>query len=174
MADNSAILKAGSKIAKNVITADVMRRLNNVMVNSMGDLDTKFNSIPGMTGNAKTSGAAAVYNSEGQIEDYIISGENNGRNYPIQKRLTGGQVFEAGQTRYDGDTQKKDFKANVATSNNFIQKDNWESLESRQGDKDMKIVMVAGTEYFSTYGWDSYVTDNYGAFEEQSKIQFNQ
>lgn len=159
MADNSSILKSGSKIAKNVIAADIMSRLGLLMNDCTAKMTSDlFANTPGMTGNTRTSGAGATYLNDGEMAEIIISGSNDGKNPPLSAKLRQGQIFKAGRQRYDGDVQEADFKADVDTSGNSAQKDNLAFLESQKGDKDFKMVIVGGTEYLG----QTQVTDNFG------------
>lgn len=159
MANNSAVLKAGTKIAKNVIALDVMGRLGKLMDDCTQQMSKKLSvEVPGMTGNARTSGAGATYDNEGTLAEINISGSNDGRTAPLSAKLRKGEVFKAGRQRYDGDTQRSDFIAKVETTGNTTQKDNLDFLESQEGGKDFKMVIVGGTEYLG----QEQVADNFG------------
>lgn len=157
---------------KNIISADIMKRLEVAMTETVKDLEDRFfQHIPGMTGNAKTSAAAATYN-KGVMTDMSVSGQNTDKPYPIQKRLTRGDVFGAGRIRYDGDDQRGDFKADVETTNDYIQKDNQDFLEEQAVGKDFKLSVISGTEYFKVRSWTPYQTDNYAWFKNNVSKYF--
>lgn len=165
MADNSSALAQGTKIMKNIITADIMQRLNRASAEAMNDIHERFfPNIPGMTGNAKTSNAAATYN-KGKMETILIRGKNmGGVRMPLQHRITKGEKFHAGQKRYDGPMQGGDYKGSVSTTREYIQIDHDNFLESQQSGTDFKMILISGTEYFPLYDWTTLQHDNYTWF----------
>lgn len=167
MSDNSAILTAGTKIAKNAISADIMARLGLLMNDCTSQMADRLSAeVPGMTGNARTSGAGATYSSLGQLSEINISGD--GMAPPLSAKLRKGQIFHAGRQRYDGEIQEADFKAEVDTSGNTAQKDNLAFLESQKGDKDFKMVIVGGTEYLG----QTQATDNFAYCQNNADRYF--
>lgn len=159
--DNSAALKAGMTKAKAFITSDLTGRLNRLMGDMVSDMYAKMKEdVPGMTGNTQTSPAGAVY-VNGVLESIDLG---DGRKPPLQGKLRAGQVFSAGRVRYDGDIQKKTFKADVDTTGNMSQSDNYAFLESQQsGTNELKMTVVGGTEYLG----QQQVADNYAKCEDE-------
>lgn len=147
MADNSAILKAGSKIAKNTISLDIVSRLGLLMEDCVGTMRQQLEQyVGGMTGNTRTSPAGAVY-SDGNIVQIHIVGETDSVHRPLAPKLTIGNRWEKGSERYDEAPQKKTFEAKFDTTRHYVQQDNLEYLNSQQGDKDLKMIVGGGTEY---------------------------
>lgn len=154
---NSAILKAGTKIAKNVISADITSRLGLLMEDCIGTMRQQLEQhVSGMTGNTRTSPAGAVY-SDGSIVQIHIVGETDSVHKPLAPKLSIGNKWQKGRERYDDSSQKKTFEANFDTTRHYVQQDNLEYLNSQQGDKDFKMIVGGGTEYAGT----EQVLDNF-------------
>ena len=154
---------------KNIITADIMQRIGNLMNDCTTQMTSQlFKEVPGMTGNTRTSGAGATYTNQGEMLDINISGSNDGSAPPLSAKLRQGNVFKAGRQRYDGDTQESDFKASVDTSGNTAQKDNLQFLESQKGGKDFKMVIVGGTEYLG----QQQITDSFSYCQNMADKYF--
>ena len=161
MANNSATLRNGSKMAKNAIRTNILSRLNVALVDTIGDMQNKMMSLPGMTGNTKTSPAGATYDNDGAMIDITVVGSTDGTRAPIRSKLKSGQTFKKESIRYDGSEQSKTFTAGVDTSGNTSQSDNVSFLNSQQGGKDYRLVIVGASEYLG----QQEVTDNYAWFE---------
>lgn len=167
MADNSSVLAQGTKIMKNIITADIMQRIGELMEDCTSQMESKLHAeVPGMTGNTRTSSAGATFNNKGELADVYISG--NGSDAPLSAKLREGQIFHKGRQRYDGRTQESNFKATVDTTGNTSQRDNYDFLASKKGGKDFKMVIVGGTEYLG----EQQVTDNYAYCETNADKYF--
>ncbi len=140
--DNSAALKAGMAKAKAAIQADLTGRLSRLMGDMVSDMGKKIrDNAGGMTGNTWTSPAGAVY-ADGMLTDIRLGAE------PLRGKLKKGDIFPKGSVRFDGTRQKKAFKADIETTGNPSQSDNYEFLESQQtGSKEFKATIVGGTEY---------------------------
>lgn len=157
MSDNSAVLRSGQKIARQVISLDISSRLGALMQSCVGQMTSHLkDEVPGMTGNTQTSASGGTY-IEGRLTEVNISGSNDGMSPPLSAKLRKGNVFKAGRQRYDGGIQESDFKADVDTTGNQSQKDNLDFLESQEGEKGFKMLIVGGTEYLGQV----QVSDNF-------------
>lgn len=157
MTINSAALKNGTRIAKNVISADIMQRIGALMEDCLGNMQTNLEmKVSGMTGNTLTSPAGATY-EKGKIEKLHITSQDDNTRPPLAARLKQGAKWAQGRQRYDGGVQSKTFTADVETSGNTIQRDNAEFLKSQQSSEGFKMIIAGGTEYAGM----SQVADNF-------------
>lgn len=154
--DNSAALRNGTAKAKKLIKENIMLRLDNLLYDVVDDMHNRMKSVPGMTGNTRTSPAGATY-ADGAIHDILIVGGNDSVTPPLQGKLVKGSKFSAGRIRYDGDVQQRTFSAGTDTTGRTSQEDHYEFLESRQAGKEMKMTVIGATEYLG----HEQVEDNY-------------
>lgn len=161
MADNSSALAQGTKVMKNIITADIMNRIGSFMLENTRQLQTTMKKeLPGMTGNAVTSAAGATYN-KGSIQAVVNTGMLDSTSPPLQPKLKKGQKFKAGRTRYDGSQQASTFTATEQTTGQTSQADNFDLIKSLASGNDFKAVIIGGTEYLGA----TQVSDNFSFAE---------
>lgn len=113
--DNSAALSQGSAkmraIIDNHIANEILAKAARKLIDdaTQGRIHLGHN----MTGNTVNAYAAGVY-ARGTLT-YIVTSSGT-IPAPLRKKLGKGEKFYAGRQRWDGEIQKRTFKANIATN----------------------------------------------------------
>lgn len=166
--DNSAALREGLKKAKQIIRGDIVSRLVSLMDATIPDLRKRLRvEVTGMTGNTWTSPAGIVC-VDGVMEEIRIDSVTNEIYPPVERKLTTGEIFEAGRKRYDGAIQDGDYLAVVKTTKHTSQVDHYALLESQQSGKGFKMTISGGTEYAGMVS----LTDNYAFVQQEARKYF--
>lgn len=146
MKDNAALFDKGMAKAAKLIS----RHLNNILSETADDLvaeafSQRVQKEHNMTGNTATSYAAGVYDNGRLVKIHTAS-----KAKPLQPKLTKGQIFSAGKTRWDGDEQKRPFQPKIDTDNDYGYNSVRSWLQGVVPAKDgFQICVMSGVEYAS-------------------------
>ena len=164
--DNSATLRQGSQIARDLIARHL---LNTILVPMANDalayaVNKRIGDGHNMTGNTVNSYVVGVF-VKGRLAYMRGSWESIPR--PLRRKLNAGQLFHAGQQRWDEETQKHTFTAEISTNGTTEPERAIAFIRSYQANpKGWTIVVANGVEYV-TYEENVYDADTLtGAYED--------
>lgn len=124
-ASNKTLLNDGFSRMADIIKKHVMDNLDRMAENlpleaAEAYLQQRYGDAgergPRMTGNTYTGYGAGTYLG-GRLQSLCLA--QKGLKDPVRVKLTDGEAFQAGLTRYDGAVQRSSFTANVATDQRF-------------------------------------------------------
>lgn len=144
--DNTAALRKGAADAKEIIAFHIYIILVSAAKKLLEDA-TNGRIFLGhnMTGNTVNSYAVGVY-SKGELVFTMTSSQ--GISKPLQRKLGLGQKFHRGRQRWDGEIQKRTFKASVATNGSTEAERSIAFIQSYNAPKDgYALVVCNGVEY---------------------------
>lgn len=146
--DNSAALKKGTAMAKRIIEDHMYAMLTSAAKKLLDDATNGRITIGhNMTGNTVNSYAVGVY-SKGNLVFMMSSAD--GIPHPLRRKLSKGEIFQAGRQRWDGTIQETTFRAEVSTNGSMEAERSIAFIKSfRPSAKSWVLVVCNGVEYAS-------------------------
>ncbi|MCC8038358.1 MAG: hypothetical protein LIP09_14260 [Bacteroidales bacterium] len=144
---NSKLFDEGMKKARKIIEKHMWRELTRV-THSLAIGAARYyyeEGGPMMTGNTITSYTARFWHKGAEMATFSASEDWR---KPIRTKLTEGEVFPAGATRYDGENQSYSYKAEVITDRDYGENTAFKFLSGATPSGATYIIrLTTGTEY---------------------------
>ena len=146
---NTAALRAGTAKAKKLIEDHIVNQILIPMANDALDhvVRKRISDGHNMTGNTVNSYAVGVY-SKGNL--VFMMSSSDGIPHPLRRKLSKGEIFQAGRQRWDGTIQETTFRAEVSTNGSMEAERSIAFIKSfRPSTKSWVLVVCNGVEYAS-------------------------
>ena len=151
MVDNNAVIDAGIKKMEAIVYEHFISILRDFCRDLFQSADREYFAPSGklvhkMTGNLFTSYSCGIYR-DGELIELLHSADM--KSPPLRYKLVKGEIFPAGEMRYDGTEQKKKFSAPVDTDGRFGQETSIMFLRNYTPatKRGYEVVMCTGAEY---------------------------